>query len=99
MPYSVSGSKRFAPGDASENDHTDEQDSGLDDRQRRGQGFVFEIRQVEFLTLLGPSGCGKTTTLMCIAGLHQPEAGEIWLDNECLTSVAQGISSPPERRG
>jgi iron(III) transport system ATP-binding protein len=59
----------------------------------------FGVEQGEFLTLLGPSGCGKTTTLMCIAGLHQPDAGEIWLDNECLTSVAQGVFSPPERRG
>ena len=66
---------------------------------RAVDGIGFRVNQGEFLTLLGPSGCGKTTTLMCIAGLHQPEAGEIWLDNECLTSVAQGISSPPERRG
>lgn len=59
----------------------------------------FEVANGEFLTLLGPSGCGKTTTLMCIAGLHQPDAGEIWLGNECLTSVSQGIYRPPERRG
>jgi putative spermidine/putrescine transport system ATP-binding protein len=31
----------------------------------------------EFLSLLGPSGSGKTTTLMMIAGLSQPTAGEI----------------------
>ena len=30
-----------------------------------------------FLTLLGPSGCGKTTLLRCIAGLEDPDEGEI----------------------
>ena len=62
-------------------------------------GISSSVTAGEFLTLLGPSGCGKTTTLMCIAGLHQPNAGEIWLRNTCLTSVVQGIYSPPERRG
>jgi ABC-type Fe3+/spermidine/putrescine transport system ATPase subunit len=34
----------------------------------------------EFLTILGPSGCGKTTTLRIIAGLLDPDAGEVLLD-------------------
>jgi spermidine/putrescine ABC transporter ATP-binding subunit len=29
------------------------------------------------VSLLGPSGCGKTTTLRMIAGLEEPDAGEI----------------------
>ncbi len=62
-------------------------------------GIGFDVAEGEFLTLLGPSGCGKTTTLMCIAGLHRPDAGEIRLDDTYLTSVSQGIHSPPERRG
>jgi iron(III) transport system ATP-binding protein len=66
---------------------------------RAVDGISFSVGEGEFLTLLGPSGCGKTTTLMCIAGLHLPDAGEILLDNTCLTSVSQGIYSPPERRG
>jgi iron(III) transport system ATP-binding protein len=36
-----------------------------------------DIAPGEFVTLLGPSGCGKTTTLRSIAGLEQPDAGEI----------------------
>lgn len=31
----------------------------------------------EIVTFLGPSGCGKTTTLRSIAGLEQPDRGEI----------------------
>src|SRR5437879_13794431 len=31
----------------------------------------------EFRVLLGPSGCGKSTILRLIAGLDQPDTGEI----------------------
>jgi iron(III) transport system ATP-binding protein len=37
----------------------------------------FRIDSGRFFTLLGPSGCGKTTTLRCLAGLEQPDAGVI----------------------
>lgn len=40
------------------------------------------IERGELLTLLGPSGCGKTTALRLIAGLEQPTAGQILLDDE-----------------
>jgi putative spermidine/putrescine transport system ATP-binding protein len=43
------------------------------------RGVDLRIEKEEFLTFLGPSGSGKTTTLMMIAGLEQPDAGEIIL--------------------
>ncbi|MBI5718452.1 MAG: ABC transporter ATP-binding protein [Burkholderiales bacterium] len=36
-----------------------------------------DIRDREFFVLLGPTGAGKSTTLRCIAGLEQPEAGDV----------------------
>lgn len=51
-----------------------------------------------FLTLLGPSGCGKTTLLRCVAGLEDPDAGEIYIGNKLVYSSRQGISLPAGQR-
>jgi multiple sugar transport system ATP-binding protein len=51
-----------------------------------------------FLTLLGPSGCGKTTLLRCIAGLEDPNEGEIYIGDKLVFSSATGISLPPGQR-
>ena len=53
----------------------------------------------DFMCMLGPSGCGKTTTLRMIAGLEQPTAGSISVDDRVLDSVDRGVFVPPERRG
>ena len=57
-----------------------------------------DIGADEFVVLLGPSGCGKTTLLRSIAGLEQPESGEIFFDDEPVSSARQGIWVPPEAR-
>jgi len=46
----------------------------------------------EYLTLLGPSGCGKTTILRMIAGLVEPDEGEIYIGDKLVTGL------PPEDR-
>jgi iron(III) transport system ATP-binding protein len=61
-------------------------------------GVSFEVAEGEFFTLLGPSGCGKTTTLQCIAGLETPSAGRIVMGGRTVSSVAEGIFVPPNRR-
>ncbi len=55
-------------------------------------GASIEMREGEFLTLLGPSGSGKSTLLMAIAGLNDPDSGEIWIDGELATYL------PPFKR-
>lgn len=40
-----------------------------------------EVKDREFMVFLGPSGCGKTTTLRSIAGLEEPDEGNIYIDN------------------
>ena len=56
------------------------------------------IEHGDFMCMLGPSGCGKTTTLRMIAGLEQPTAGSISVDDRVLDSVDRGVFVPPERR-
>ena len=51
-----------------------------------------------FLTLLGPSGCGKTTLLRCIAGLEDPNEGEIYIGDKLVYSSLKGISLQPGAR-
>jgi putative spermidine/putrescine transport system ATP-binding protein len=55
-------------------------------------GADIEMVEGEFLTLLGPSGSGKTTLLMAIAGLNDPDSGEIWIDGKLATYL------PPFKR-
>jgi len=63
------------------------------------RGVTFSVAAGEHLTLLGPSGCGKTTTLRAIAGLEQPESGEIRIGGAAVFGTAPRVHVPPERRG
>jgi ABC-type sugar transport system ATPase subunit len=51
-----------------------------------------------FVTLLGPSGCGKTTLLRCVAGLEDPDGGEILIGNKLVFSFDKGISLQASKR-
>src|SRR5512134_1298573 len=57
-----------------------------------------DIEPGSFVTLLGPSGCGKTTLLRCVAGLDDPDGGEIYIGDKLVFSSATGISLPPGQR-
>ncbi len=52
----------------------------------------------EFLTILGPSGCGKTTTLRIVAGLEDPDRGEVQLGSRLVFCREKGVLVPPENR-
>jgi len=51
-----------------------------------------------FVTLLGPSGCGKTTLLRCVAGLEDPDGGEIYIGDKLVFSHPKGIALSPGER-
>src|SRR5947209_9792439 len=65
---------------------------------RAVDGVSFEVQEGELLVLLGPSGCGKTTTLRMIAGLEEPEDGEIWLGDRLVSSAEKNVFVPTEKR-
>lgn len=73
-------------------------------RTKRGEVLALDnvsidIARSERVVLLGPSGCGKTTLLRCVAGLEQPDEGEIEIDGVTVFSASRGIFVPPEARG
>jgi multiple sugar transport system ATP-binding protein len=63
------------------------------------RNLSLQIAEGQFVTLLGPSGCGKTTTLRVIAGLEEPDSGEVRIGERLLFSRAKGVFVPPEKRG
>ena len=56
-------------------------------------GVSVEVPTGSLTALLGPSGSGKSTLLRVIAGLEQPDEGEVVLEGEDVTQV------PPQARG
>lgn len=46
-----------------------------------------KIKKGKLVALLGPSGSGKTTILRMIAGLEQPDSGEIVIDKKVVNNV------------
>ncbi len=60
------------------------------------------VSQGEIVGLLGPNGAGKTTTFYMIVGLVQPNAGEVYLNEERITALPlykraqRGISYLPQ---
>ena len=47
-------------------------------------GVSLHVEDKEYVCVLGPSGCGKSTLIKCIAGIIQPESGQILIDGESV---------------
>jgi peptide/nickel transport system ATP-binding protein len=77
---------------------------GLRVEYRGGQGrpavdnVSFEIETGHCVALVGESGSGKTTIGRCIAGLHQPTAGDIRFDGATLAGSARKRPLDQRRR-
>jgi multiple sugar transport system ATP-binding protein len=46
-----------------------------------------EIQDGEFFVVFGPAGAGKTTLLNIIAGISDPDSGEIYYDQEAMNFI------------
>src|SRR6478735_7363026 len=57
-------------------------------RQRTVVNHVsVDVKQGEIVGLLGPNGAGKTTTFYMVVGLIRPDQGEVYLDDQNITSL------------
>ena len=56
------------------------------------------ISQNSFTVLFGESGAGKTSILNILAGISQPDFGEIIVSDEVWFSSKQKINLPPQKR-
>lgn len=62
------------------------------------ENLNLDVGDGEALVLLGQSGCGKTSTMRCLAGLEEPSAGRIIIDDVVVFDSEKGINLPPNKR-
>lgn len=54
------------------------------------RGLTLDIQAGEFLALMGPSGSGKSTLLNLIAGIDQPDSGELRVQGQDIGQLSEG---------
>ena len=54
-------------------------------------GVDMQVPEGGFVAVVGPSGCGKSTLTRLIAGLLEPNSGEVWLHGQRVTSPKSSV--------
>src|SRR5260221_6706419 len=53
------------------------------------RGASVAVSPGEILAVMGPSGSGKSTLLHCLAGIFEPDRGEVWFDGQRLDTLGE----------
>ena len=56
----------------------------------------FDVPKGQFLGITGPNGCGKSTLLKMLAGIYEPDAGQILLRGVLSPFLELGVGFKPE---
>ncbi|HUD10926.1 MAG TPA: ABC transporter ATP-binding protein [Candidatus Saccharimonadia bacterium] len=59
----------------------------------------FKLEQGEFFGIVGRNGSGKSTLLKILAGIYQPNAGEVTIDGRLVPFIELGVGFNPELTG
>jgi putative ABC transport system ATP-binding protein len=51
------------------------------------QGANLDVKRGEILAIMGPSGSGKSTLLHCLAGIFNPDSGQVFFDSQELDKM------------
>ena len=57
------------------------------------RGVSLTVARGEMVAVMGPSGSGKTTLLNCLAGLEQPDSGQIIVDGTDIATMNDRIKT------
>ena len=76
---------------------------GRKQRKKKGRKPSFSMHcsfdaGSDFVVLFGCSGSGKTTALRCIAGLENPDAGTIKINDTVYFDSRKKVNLPPQKR-
>ena len=50
-------------------------------------GASLSVAKGEILAVMGPSGSGKSTMLHCLAGIFNPDKGQVWFDGKLVNEL------------
>jgi molybdate transport system ATP-binding protein len=76
---------------------------GRKNRKKKGERPSFSMQcsfdtGSEFSVMFGCSGSGKTTAIRCIAGLENPDAGTIKINDTLYFDSRKKVNLPPQKR-
>src|SRR5439155_2375589 len=66
------------------------------DRLEALRDVSFEVAPGEFFAITGRNGSGKSTLLRCIAGIHEPDAGELEVRARLAPFIELGVGFHPQ---
>ena len=61
-------------------------------------GIDFSVNEGEILCIIGKSGTGKSVTLKILAGILEPDSGEIFVDGETYTGASKNTRAAIEAK-